>query len=128
MLTSSRAETLYIELLADTRLVTADPHEVTRAIAAEVLGVHGRSEEAHAALEAASKGRWKNSERVRAAATTAIKVWEERKLRDSEPPPPSSALGADLAMWEDARASRTSIRPSVVPAAKTEPPPPTSKR
>jgi hypothetical protein len=98
LLTASRAETLCLELLADTRLVTADPHEQTRAIAAEVLGVHGRSTEALAALEAASKGRWKNSERVRLAATTALKSWGERGKRESEPPP-SSSVDRDSAIW-----------------------------
>jgi hypothetical protein len=125
-LTSSRAEALYIELLADTRLVTAEAHEVTRAIAAEMLGVHGRSAEARAALDGASRGRWKNSERVRAAATAALKAWDERGTRESEPPP-SSAVGADLAIWgvggsQPPRGSASTVPPknaSVMPPRST---------
>ena len=100
MLTSARAETLCLELLGDTRLVAADPHEQTRAIAAEMIGAHGRTTEALAAIEAASRGRWKNSERVRTAAANAVKAWGERGKQDSEPPPSSSVNpGADAAIW-----------------------------
>ncbi len=128
-LTAPRAESLCLELLADTRLVTADPHEQTRAIAAELLGLHGRTGDGRAALEAASRARWKNSDRVRGAAASALKVWEERGGRDSEPPPSSSV--PDFAIWETGPGEpRTASGTFVSPAGqKAElPPTPTSKR
>jgi serine/threonine protein kinase len=110
LLTSSRSETVYIELLADARLVPSEPHEQTRELAAEMLGLRGRSNEAREALEAASRGRWKNSDRVRNAATTALRTFEERADRDSEPPPSSRISSIDL------------------PPASLRPGPPPSKR
>jgi hypothetical protein len=80
----SRAEAVSIDLLSDHRIVATDTHEQTRALAAELLARDG-SEEAWRALESASKGRWRNSERVRAAATKALASLEERASR-----PPSS--------------------------------------
>jgi hypothetical protein len=88
-LTGNRAEALCLELLADTRLVAVETHEQTRAIAAEAL----------AALEGASRGRWKNSERVRIAATQALKAWDDRVSAGDEAPPPSSQLSDPPAGW-----------------------------
>jgi len=109
-LTGNRAEAVCLELLADTRLVTAETHEQTRAIAAEMLGLHGRSAEAKTALDGASRGRWKNSERVRLAATGALKAWDDRINGGDEAPPPSSAVGTAPAF------------------ARRDTPPPMSKR
>ena len=97
-LTGTRAEALCLDLLGSTRLVTAETHEQTRAIAAEQLGFNGRSAEAKTALDGASRGRWKNSERVRTAATAALRVWEERINAGEEPAPPSSAT-TDVSPW-----------------------------
>ncbi len=77
-LTASRAETLCLELLADTRLVATEPHEQTRAIAAELLGERGQSTEARNALLAASRGRWRNSERVRLVAAQGLQAIDSR--------------------------------------------------
>ena len=97
LLTSSRAEAVYLDLLADTRLVTNEAHEQTRALAAEMLGRRGQSTEARTALEAASKGRWKNSERVRAAAASALEVMDSRAgVASTSDPPPASAVGTEV--------------------------------
>jgi hypothetical protein len=102
MLTAARAETVCLELLADTRLVAAEPHEQTRALAAELLGRHGRSPEARSALETASHGRWRNSERVRVAAGAAFKAFDSRPERASDLPPASTTMGtrdATSSVW-----------------------------
>jgi serine/threonine protein kinase len=95
LLTSSRAEAVYLDLLADTRLVPTEPHEQTRALAAEMLGLRGRSSDARTALEGASRARWRNSERVRSAATAALIAMDNRGGRApvSDPPPPNAAGG-----------------------------------
>jgi eukaryotic-like serine/threonine-protein kinase len=85
----SRAEAISIELLADHRLVATDAHDQTRVMAAELLAEEGTSDDAWDALEAASKGRWRNSERVRAAASKALASLEERASL-APPKPPSS--------------------------------------
>jgi eukaryotic-like serine/threonine-protein kinase len=83
----SRAESISIELLLDNRLVPTEAHEQTRALAAELLAREASSDEARDALEAASKGRWRNSERVRSAASKALTSIHSRT---SAPPPPQS--------------------------------------
>ncbi len=97
LLTSSRAEAVYLDLLADTHLVPTEAHEQTRALAAEMLGRRGRSPDARTALEEASRGRWRNSERVRAAASSALEAMDSRAgMTSTTDPPPSSAVGASL--------------------------------
>jgi serine/threonine protein kinase len=86
----SRAEAISIELLADHRLVATDAHDQTRMMAAELLAEEGTSDDAWDALEAASKGRWRNSERVRAAASKALASLEERASLAPSSKPPSS--------------------------------------
>ena len=120
-LTGTRAEAVCLELLADTRLVAAEPHEQSRAIAAEMLGTHGRSSESRTALEAACHGRWKNTERVRVAATNALKAWDERAARPSQAPPPSS-LGGDLAQWGQTESPPPMSRPPIAGRIATPPP------
>jgi hypothetical protein len=83
----ARAEDVCIELLSDGRVVTTDSHERTRELAAEVLARQGTSQLALDALATASRGRWRNSDRVRAAATKAITTFEQRA---SQPPPAAS--------------------------------------
>jgi hypothetical protein len=83
----ARAEAVCIELLSDGRVVTTDAHERTRELAAEVLARQGTSQSALDALATASKGRWRNSDRVRAAATKAVETFERRV---SQPPPAPS--------------------------------------
>ena len=86
----SRAETIALELLNDQRLIPGEAHEITRELAAETLGVVATSKEARDSLEAAAKGRWRTSERVRGAAQRALAAWN---ARDSEAPPPSRRSG-----------------------------------
>jgi hypothetical protein len=81
----SRAEAVGIDLLADHRLVPSEAHEQTRALAAELLEREGSTPEALDALNSASRGRWRNSERVRSAAARALPRVEARASR----PPPS---------------------------------------
>jgi serine/threonine protein kinase len=93
-LMSSRAEAVCVELLADTRLLQNEAHEQTRALATELLGQKGYAPETKAALEAAAKGRWRNSDVVRMAATTALAAFEERAKRNSTPPTSGSTSDA----------------------------------
>jgi serine/threonine protein kinase len=74
----SRAETIAIELLADQRLLPQEDHEATRELAAELLGRIGESREAHDALEAATKKRWRGGDRTRQAALAALAAFEAR--------------------------------------------------
>ncbi len=77
-LAPSRAEAVCVELLKESRMVTSESHEQTRGLAAELLGEVAASPEAVELLTAAATARWKNSERVRAAATKALARIEER--------------------------------------------------
>jgi hypothetical protein len=70
-LAPTRAEDVCVELLKETRVITTDAHEVTRSLAAEVLGRIASTEETMRALEAAAGARWRNSERVRESAGRA---------------------------------------------------------
>jgi eukaryotic-like serine/threonine-protein kinase len=91
----ARAESVSVELLSDHRLVPTEAHEQTRALAAELLAREATSPEARDALEAATKGRWRNSERVRTAASRALVSFNTRSSRppplQSQPVPASSA-------------------------------------
>jgi HEAT repeat protein len=82
-LAPSRAEAVCLELLAEAPIVTSDAHEETRALAADMLGRIAASPEVLDALGAASKGRWRNSERVRTSASHARELIE---IRMSQPP------------------------------------------
>lgn len=77
-LAPSRAEAVCLELLKESRVVSSEAHEQTRGLAAELLGEVAQSPEAVEVLNAAATARWKNSERVRAAATKALARIEER--------------------------------------------------
>jgi hypothetical protein len=87
----SRAEAVGIELLLDNRIVSSEAHEQTREAAADLLARHGTTEEARAALVTASRGRWRNSERVRMAAARGLQGWEVRSSRTTPVPPALSA-------------------------------------
>ena len=112
VLVPSRAETLGIELLLDQRLIPSDAHERTREMAAEMLGSVASSREAVDALTAVSKNRWRNSERVRAAAGRALKAIADRPPRSS----PSGSSRPD----KKSRPSRISqlAMPAVIPPGK----------
>lgn len=77
-LAPSRAEAVCLELLKESRMVSSESHEQTRGLAAELLGEVAVSPEAVELLTAAATARWKNSERVRAAAAKALARIEER--------------------------------------------------
>lgn len=77
-LAPSRAEAVCLELLKESRVVSSEAHEQTRGLAAELLGEVAQSPEAAEVLNAAATARWKNSERVRAAAAKALARIEER--------------------------------------------------
>jgi serine/threonine protein kinase len=115
-LMSSRAEVVCIELLADTRIIANEVHEQTRALATEVLGQRGYSPDARVALETASRGRWRNSDVVRMAATTALAVFEERARRSSLPAP-TSGRTSDAPKRDS---SEPPARRSSVPAVASE--------
>ncbi len=70
-LAPTRAEDVCVELLQETRVITTDAHEETRALAASVLGRIATTDETMKALEAAAGARWKSSERVRESAGRA---------------------------------------------------------
>jgi hypothetical protein len=78
VLAANRAEAVAIELLGETRLLSSEAHEITRELAAEVLGRVGAGEDATAALTEAAKKRFRGSERVRSAATRALQEISER--------------------------------------------------
>ncbi|MCA9596548.1 MAG: serine/threonine protein kinase [Myxococcales bacterium] len=82
-LAPQRAEAVCVELLQESRVVSTGAHEDTRALAAEQLGAIAETQEALAALEAASKGRFRNSQRVRQSAGIAHNQVE---IRLSQPP------------------------------------------
>lgn len=83
-LAPARAEELCAELLGDSRLLTISAHEESRALAAEVLGQIASTRESLAALDDASTGRFRYSERVR---TSAVFAKEQAVLRLSQQPP-----------------------------------------
>jgi hypothetical protein len=86
-LAQNRAEAVCLELLAETRMVSSEAHEETRALAAELLGRIGTSPEVLEALGAATS-KWKNSDRVRSNAHSAL---EQVQIRLSQPPPRSKS-------------------------------------
>lgn len=88
-LAPARAETLCVELLGDSRLLTIPAHEESRALAAEVLGQIASTPEALAALETAAGGRFRYSERVRNSAGLARSAAE---VRLSQRPPPAESM------------------------------------
>jgi len=129
VLMPSRAEAIAIELLADSRLVPSDAHEQTRELAAELLANRGSTSEARDALEAAARGRWRNSERVRDSATKALQSFEQR----SAPPPRLDVLAPPTSTKPPALPSRPPPQPGKPPTLPTKPPtlptkPPTSPR
>jgi serine/threonine protein kinase len=138
----SRAEAIAIELLRSQRLLAAEAHEVTREIAADLLGKIGTSPEARAALQDAAKARWlQRGGRVRDVATEALAGIEKRRAsgetaqvrppaskppgkrpsrRPSKPPSKHPAAGARATK----RPGPTTKRP---PSPSRRPPRPTSK-
>jgi hypothetical protein len=89
VLMPSRAEDVCIEVLADGRVVTTDAHERTRELGAELLARYGTTQPALDALDAASRGRWRNSDRVRSAASRGLAEFAQRA--GLTPPPDASA-------------------------------------
>ncbi len=89
-LAPQRAEALALELAADSQLMGGDSHDVTRELAAEVLGKHSRSPDALKALREISGKRWGNSDRVRATASVAV---EQIEPRTKTAPAPTQAGG-----------------------------------
>lgn len=77
-LAPSRAEAIGIELLAAQKVMSSPAREDTREAAAAILGRVGSSPQAREALERASKGKWRNSERVRASACESLDEMDER--------------------------------------------------
>ncbi len=76
-----RAEEVCVELLANAGIIPSESREQSRLLAVELLARIGGSEESREALGAAASARWRNSDRLRAAAGNAL----------SRPPPPPSA-------------------------------------
>jgi HEAT repeat protein len=77
-LTSTRAESVALEVLNDRRLVSTDAHEASREMAAELLGRIGSTKETIAALQEMAGARLRNSDRVRAAAMRAVEAIDTR--------------------------------------------------
>jgi hypothetical protein len=86
----SRAEDVCIEVLSDGRVVTTEAHERTRELGAELLAQYGTSQSALEALDSASRGRWRNSDRVRSAASKGLATFEKRASQ--APPPPTASV------------------------------------
>ena len=80
-LAPTRAEAAAVDVLKEGRVVSTDAHEESRAIAAETLARVATTAEALAALTEFSTARWKNSDRVRAAAQKALDELGERAAR-----------------------------------------------
>ena len=90
-LAPERAEKLACELLTDGKVFSTESHEETREIAAQLLADIGTRRESLAVLEELAKRRWKNSTRVREAATRAAGALQARWIRergDQKVPPP----------------------------------------
>ena len=77
-LVPTRAETISLAILRDQRVISTDAHELSRALACDVLGRIGRSRETRDALDAAVKSRERTSERVWIAATVALDAFDAR--------------------------------------------------
>lgn len=90
-LAPDRAEKLCVEIIEDGKLLSNDSHESTREIACEVLGEMATHKSTLEALKAIAGRRWKNSARVREAASRAAGALEARWMReagDRKVPPP----------------------------------------
>jgi eukaryotic-like serine/threonine-protein kinase len=77
-LAPTRAEAVGIELLAGQRVISSAAREDTREAAAIILGRVGSSPKAREALERASTGKWRNSERVRVSASESLDEMQDR--------------------------------------------------
>jgi hypothetical protein len=77
-LAQSRAEAVCVELIKEARMMTTEAHEETRTLAAELLGQISASREALTVLTTATGSRWRNSERVRTAASRACELIQNR--------------------------------------------------
>ncbi len=77
-LAPTRAEAVGIELLAAQKVMSSPAREDTREAAAAILGRVGESRQAREVLERASKGKWRNSERVRVSASESIEEMDQR--------------------------------------------------
>jgi HEAT repeat protein len=82
-LAPARAEQVLSELLGETRMLTVESHEETRALAAEMLGQVATTADSLSALSDASSSRWRYSERVR---STARRAREQAEVRLSQAP------------------------------------------
>ena len=90
-LAPTRAEAIGIELLAAQKVMSSPAREDTREAAAAILGRVGSSTQAREVLERASKGKWRNSERVRACATESLNEMQERAQESTSSAPRGSA-------------------------------------
>ncbi len=105
-----RAEALAIELLLDAR-IRSEAHDVTRELAAELLGRIATSREAAEALSAASKSHWEASESARAAAARALSMFTARGAARTNNPTPGVITGTSVTMKAVAPPRRRSSRP-----------------
>jgi serine/threonine-protein kinase len=85
-LAPKRGESICQEILNTSKLLASDSHEETRALAAEVLGRMGASVRTVTMLGEMAKKRWKNSDRVRAAAQRALDRLEKDRNESAADP------------------------------------------
>jgi hypothetical protein len=91
-LASSRAESACVEILKQARMLASDSHEESRELAAKTLSKIAVSREALVALEEAAAKKWKNSERVRLAAASALtEVTQRAKASKAAEPQPKGS-------------------------------------
>jgi hypothetical protein len=83
-LAPSRAEQVALEVAKDAHLVPSEKHEESRVLAVEALGRLGNDPEVLKTLEALSTQRWRNSERVRNAASRASGECLKRHADEAE--------------------------------------------
>jgi serine/threonine protein kinase len=87
----SRAEAIAVELLKSKRLLSSEAHEITRELAADLLGRIGTSQDAREALAAAAETRWRERGRVRDVAAEALAGVDHRRAATPRGRRPSKA-------------------------------------
>jgi len=95
-LAPARAEAVALELAKERRLIASGEHEVSREIAVETLGRLASSDEARVVLGELSTARFRNSDRVRAAAARALEEISARLERAAAPEARSPAQGRSV--------------------------------
>jgi hypothetical protein len=91
VLSPEHGEPLLIEVVKKGGVFKSEGREVTRALAAAVLGEHARSRTALAALEDVSGSRWGTAEETREAASGAAAKITARLTQEAAAPPKGSA-------------------------------------